>query len=280
VDLQSVGYGSSVALADLDDDGDIDLMTGESNGDFSYFEQCAPPVAPSNNTPLEDLSLCTGESTTLVAAGTGTLGWYDAPAGGSFLGAGTSFLTGALSANTTFYVQDSTCAEGPRTAVAVTVNPIPNIATTLSGITLSAVQVGATYQWVTCPTFANATGTATNQNYTPSANGQYAVIVNNSGCVDTSACTTISTVGITQNEGIGNLAVYPNPTDGNFTIDLGQTHDQVMIQITNSLGQMVQNSVYNDVQLINLQLDSESGIYFVEITTTEGLKSKVKLVIK
>jgi hypothetical protein len=280
VDLQSIGYSSNVALADLDADSDVDIMSGDLYGDFYYFEQCTAPVAPSNVTPADDLALCIGESTTLTVSGVGTIGWYDASTGGNFLGAGTSFLTGVLSADATYYVQDSTCVEGPRTAVLVNVGPPPSVATTLSGITISAVQTGATYQWVTCPTFANASGTSTNQNYTPSANGQYAVIVNNSGCVDTSTCTTISTVGIEQNEGLGNLVVYPNPTDGNFTIDLGESHDQVLIQITNSLGQLVQNSVYNEVQLIDIQLDSESGIYFVEITTTEGLRSKVKLVIK
>ena len=139
--------------------------------------------------------------------------------------------------------------------------------------------VGATYQWVTCPTYLNASGSATGQSYTPSTNGQYAVIVSNLGCSDTSACTTISTVGMEQNN-ISNLAVYPNPTDGNFTLDLGKNYDQITIQITNSLGQVVENSVYSEFQLIDIQLEAESGIYFVEIITNEGLRSKVKLVIK
>ncbi|MBK9592112.1 MAG: T9SS type A sorting domain-containing protein [Crocinitomicaceae bacterium] len=278
-DLQSVGYSSNVALADLDDDGDWDIMVGASSSNFYYFEQCTAPVAPVDNTPVGDLTICNGESTTLTVTGVGTLGWYDASTGGNYIGGGTSFLTGILTADATFYVQDSTCVDGPRIAIDVTVNPIPNVATTLTGNTISADLVGATYQWVTCPTYLNASGSATGQSYTPSTNGQYAVIVSNLGCSDTSACTTISTVGMEQNN-ISNLAVYPNPTDGNFTLDLGKNYDQITIQITNSLGQVVENSVYSEFQLIDIQLEAESGIYFVEIITNEGLRSKVKLVIK
>jgi len=278
-DLQSIGNNSNAATVDLDDDGDWDIMLGEGYGGFYYFEQCPPPIAPVNSTPIGDLTICSGEATTLLVTGIGTLGWYDAPTGGNYIGNGSSFLTGALTADSTFYVQDSTCTNGPRIAIDVTVNPIPNVNTTISGSTISADLVGASYQWVTCPTYANASGSTTSQNYTPSTNGQYAVIVTNLGCTDTSTCTTFSSVGIEQNE-LGNLAVYPNPTDGNFTIDMGQNYDQIIVQITNSLGQVVQNAVYTERQLIDIQLDEESGIYFVETITGEGLSSKIKLVIK
>lgn len=277
--LQSIGENSNVALVDLDDDGDVDIMAGEYDGDFYYFEQCAGPVAPVDNTPVGDLTICSGESTTLTASGVGTLGWYDAATGGNYIGGGTSFLTGVLTADATFYVQDSTCTEGPRIAIDVTVNPLPNVGTTLTGNTISADLLGATYQWVTCPTYLNASGSSTGQNYTATTDGQYAVIVTNLGCSDTSTCTTIAIVGMEQND-FSNLVVYPNPTDGNFTVDLGQTYDQITIQITNSLGQVVENSVYSELQLIDIQLEAESGIYFVEIITNEGLRSKVKLVIK
>lgn len=278
--LLDIGNSSNLALVDLDNDGDWDIMSGEDYSSFYYFEQCTAPVAPSNDTPVEDLSLCEGESTTLMAGGVGTLGWYDAPTGGTYLGGGTSFNTGSLLADATYYVQDSTCVEGPRTAIDVSVNAVPDVSTTLSGITISAVMSGVTYQWVNCPAYTNASGVSTNQSYTPTANGQFAVIVNNSGCQDTSACTTISSVGIDDQELSDNLLVYPNPSTGNFTIDLGQSYNEVMILITNSLGQTVKLEQYNELQLIEISLQSESGIYFVEITNNEGLRSKVKLIIE
>ncbi|MBK9192050.1 MAG: T9SS type A sorting domain-containing protein [Crocinitomicaceae bacterium] len=279
-DLQDIGYYANIEFVDLDDDGDLDLLVGELYSAFYYFEQCTAPLAPTDDTPSGDLTICSSETTTLMAGGLGTLGWYDAASGGNYLGNGSSFTTGVLSSDMTYYVQDSTCVEGPRTAIDVTVNPLPDNGTSLSGITLSADLTGATYQWVVCPGYTNASGTSTSQNYTPSVDGDYAVIVTNLGCSDTSTCTTISGVGLEQYEPLTNFNVYPNPTEGNFTLDLGQNFDQVTVLVSNSLGQIVLNNSYNEQQLINIQLNDETGIYFVEVLTSEGLRSKVKLVVK
>jgi hypothetical protein len=92
---------------------------------------CTPPAAPTDITPVANLSICNGTSTTLLASGIGTLGWYDSPAGGTFLGAGANFPTPVLTATTTYYVQDSTCAASvSRTAVIVNVSSL--ITSTLS----------------------------------------------------------------------------------------------------------------------------------------------------
>ena len=85
---------------------------------------CSVPAAPVNTTPAGNLSVCSGNSTTLTASGTGTLGWYSAPAGGIWLGGGSSYTTPVLTTSTTYYVQDSiSCGiSGSRTGVPVTVN--------------------------------------------------------------------------------------------------------------------------------------------------------------
>ena len=62
---------------------------------------------------------------------------------------------------------------------------------------LTAVQNGATYQWVDCSNNFGPIPGATNQSYTKAtANGSYAVIITANGCTDTSACHNVTTVGI------------------------------------------------------------------------------------
>ena len=105
----------------------VSFQTGTSSDFWEYTSSCPSPDPPTNTTPAGNLSICSGNSTTLTASGTGTLGWYNSPEGGTWLGGGSSFTTPILTANTTYYVQDSTdCgASATRTGIAVTVNPIP-----------------------------------------------------------------------------------------------------------------------------------------------------------
>jgi N-acetylneuraminic acid mutarotase len=97
---------------------------------WEYTSSCILPPNPSNTTPVENQTICSGNSTILSASGTGTLGWYNAATGGTWLGGGSTFITPVLLTNTTYYVQDSTCdASATRTIIAVTVNtpPVPTI---------------------------------------------------------------------------------------------------------------------------------------------------------
>ena len=49
-------------------------------------------------------SICTGNSATLTATGTGYIQWYDAPTGGNLITTGTTYTTPVLNATTTYYV--------------------------------------------------------------------------------------------------------------------------------------------------------------------------------
>jgi hypothetical protein len=73
-----------------------------------------------------------------------------------------------------------------------------------------------------------------------------------------------STVGIEKNS-LSNLTLYPNPTNGNITIDLGETKINVKAKLTNSVGQVVLTQNLGSTNFINLDLESSSGIYFLQI---------------
>ncbi len=86
------------------------------------------PVFATKGTPSAPLGFdnytCGTGTVTLGAAGGGTLNWYDAASGGTYLGSGVTYTTPSLTNNTTYYVSDENpCGESPRTAVTATVLP-------------------------------------------------------------------------------------------------------------------------------------------------------------
>ena len=80
----------------------------------------------------------------------------------------------------------------------------------LNGITLTAQQDSATYQWIDCTSGQPISG-ATNQSYTPGQNGNYAVILNSETCVDTSDCYQVVVTGMSNDEAGRQLMISPMP---------------------------------------------------------------------
>lgn len=150
----------------------------------------------------------------------------------------------------------------------LTINAV-NVAVTQNGTSLAADEAGATYQWVTCPGMLPILG-ATNQSYVADSNGDYAVIITNSSCTDTSACYSVSNVGLVKNRFENELLVYPNPTDGNFFIELGASYDQVVLTITDLSGRIIRSKTYSQVDKLNLNLEEPSGVYLLTIESTES----------
>ena len=71
--------------------------------------------------------------------------------------------------------------------------------------------------------------------------------------------------------------VYPNPTDGDFSIDLGETYQTVSISITDLSGKLIQSKNYNESQLVNLSLEEPVGVYLLIIESGDK-KAVVRLV--
>jgi hypothetical protein len=77
---------------------------------------------------------------------------------------------------------------------------------------------------------------------------------------------------------LGNaLTVYPNPTSGNFSIDLGETYNATTITITDLNGKLIQSKTYSESQLLNLKLEEPAGVYLLIIETRDK-KAVIRLV--
>lgn len=77
---------------------------------------------------------------------------------------------------------------------------------------------GLSYQWITCSDLTPIAG-QTAITFNPSSNGVYAVVVTNSCGSDTSLCTSITTIGL-EEWAKENMLLYPNPNNGNFTLEV------------------------------------------------------------
>jgi hypothetical protein len=156
----------------------------------------------------------------------------------------------------------------------LTINNVPDLTTTVSGNTITANNSSASYQWLDCNNnFAIISG-ATSSSFTPTTvNGNYAVALTENSCIDTSACVMVTIVGVFDNENNNQLKIFPNPTTGKLNIVLGYVERDVMIIIRNAVGQEIERRNYFYPKHIELTIDYEAGIYFVEIINSMERKA-------
>jgi len=142
---------------------------------------------------------------------------------------------------------------------------------------LSANESDARYQWLDCSDHFAALPGETGKNFTASANGNYAVRIVKNGCTDTSDCYPVLSLGITAQKPPLDPVIFPNPSNGKFSIDLGASYEDVEVEITNIAGQNVQKNNYGTAQLLSLEIEGENGLYFLLIRTGDRQQAVLKM---
>jgi predicted outer membrane repeat protein len=191
--------------------------------------------------------------------------------GGSIVVNGTTYDANNLTGTEVFTnVGPSGCDS--TVTVTLTIENAIDVTTTTNGLTITANQTGAAYQWIDCNNSNNAIIDSTNITFTAMDNGDYAVVVTVGNCSDTSACVNINTVGVHVYENLSNnIYIYPNPTVNKLTIEYGNLNIN-NISILNISGEIVRKTTVNTniIDVSNLT----KGIYFLQIYTENGLVSK------
>lgn len=147
---------------------------------------------------------------------------------------------------------------------------------TQDGEFLSANITGVSYQWINCDNANEQIPNEIFQYYQPQTTGNYAVIVSDNGCVDTSACILVDFTGL--NEMYSDVInVYPNPSKGGqFFIEFnGQIEN---IDVLDILG----SRMNVDVDLEKGKVNGASlvpGKYMLRIRTAYGTHVKTIVVI-
>ena len=156
----------------------------------------------------------------------------------------------------------------------IEVKPLPNVDVIKNKNTITALLTGANYQWFNCTTKKNITS-ANAQSFTATSNGNYAVIVSQNGCSDTSVCININSVGINEND-FKNFSVFPNPASNKLNIVFeGDMPKNITANIYDSKGSLIKSEtlINNEIDINNLA----QGLYLLTIVS-EGKSYSSKFV--
>ncbi|MGJ8591016.1 MAG: M28 family peptidase [Aquaticitalea sp.] len=141
--------------------------------------------------------------------------------------------------------------------------------------TLTANQAGATYQWVNCDTNLPISG-ETSRNYSPLANGNYAVEITSGTCTERSDCYSFFTLGIGNFED-DELSVYPNPVKNWLHIEM-DIAKELKVEIFDVTGKLVISKTIQDQTNSMVLKNLSKGLYFVKVNSFE--KSRTFKIIK
>lgn len=189
-------------------------------------------------------------------------------------------INGDVFDSTGIYVQTFTNTLGcdSNLVLILTKNNSPNLTVTQSGGTLSADSLGVWFQWLDCDNaYAEIPG-AFYIDFTPIADGNYAVIVTNLFCSDTSACFNITGVGLDKINLENQFSITPNPSAGNFAIQSKNEVTNASIKISDLSGKLIYYQ--ENLAGTNFQIDlsnQPAGIYFLELIE-EGVIHRIKVV--
>lgn len=140
-----------------------------------------------------------------------------------------------------------------------------DITATQNGNILTANQPEASYQWLDCNNYYAPLTGETNQSFTATQNGSYAVEITQGSCVDTTACYLVTSLGVIENNFGSEITVYPNPTNGLITIKLGEILNSISVTITDIGGKEVKQSIYKNTDMVEMYLNAQPGIYLLTI---------------
>jgi len=301
------GYINVFDFADLDNDGDLDLLAGDYYGNWSFFENtgttsAAPTFAAAQTNPFSLAAVSTPGSSDI------RLSFFDADGDGD-----QDILRGGYDSLFHYY-QNTGTNTAPMFAAEV-VNPFgldtlpslllypiftdldndgdmdlmsgaydgnfyyyqnnfcadPNATISANMDTLMVTTAAtSTYQWLDCATNMPVAG-QTSAAFVPNMSGNFAVIATNGNCVDTSACFNFIYSAIdkaAENQTI----VFPNPAQELVNIQTSKAWQNATIRLVNLNGQILSQQQNVNGNQISLDLKNlPKAIYIVEIEAANGV---------
>jgi hypothetical protein len=73
------------------------------------------------------------------------------------------------------------------------------------------------------------------------------------------------------------LAVFPNPTNGHFVIDMGRTYSTTFVQVIDLRGKILLEQERHELQKVELNVDVlAQGMYLVKVSA-DGKEALIRL---
>lgn len=127
-----------------------------------------------------------------------------------------------------------------------------------------------------------ATETMQDPIHSYSATGTYTVsltVTNSFGCTDVvTSEIVIACAGIEENGQFADVSIYPNPSDGNFNLDISlNTQSDITVQIVDIQGRAVFNEFVTNTDEYSHKFDAtnfNTGMYFIKVSSGENTITK------
>lgn len=151
----------------------------------------------------------------------------------------------------------------------VTVDSV-DVSVTATSTTLTANATGVYYQWIRCSDYSIIPN-ATYKTFSPPDTNQYAVIISNANCADTSDCVSkVSNIGIGEMTGSEMVSVFPNPVDREINLSLGDNQQSITLEIYSTSGQLVYQQAIKNTKDLKIHFDQKPGVYLMKITSNSS----------
>ncbi len=254
--------------------------TGATSSHAYRFEKCFIRFVKAS-ADANDLSICAGDNTQLSASAeaitetnpTFTYNWTSTPAGFNSTDANPVVTP---SETTTYNVIVTNTASGcsDEATVTVTVLVAPAIPVITQTVNELSCPTANTYQW-----YLNGSiiGGATSQTYTATESGLYQVEVTNAdGCSNISdEFSFVLDVSLVNSQYINDLTIFPNPSDGKFTIAANNINFEFFV--VNIAGEVVfSGKNTTEVNLSHL----DNGMYYINFVSDSQIKTEKIIIIK
>ncbi len=165
---------------------------------------------------------------------------------------------------TVTYTLDDGNGNSNQYSFTVTYQLLDAIVVTEDAGTLSCETSGS-YQWINCDGNTIVDG-ETASTFTPAQSGEYAVILTQGGCSDTSACYSVTGTGIGNDKLDQTYKVYPNPAHNYATLDMVYEQTNVSIKVFDMTGNLLQVEEMDRLTKMNLDItEYKAGMYMIQI---------------
>ncbi len=161
----------------------------------------------------------------------------------------------------------------------VTVNLTINFvdtSVTAVGPALTSNALNASYQWINCAS-GNIPG-AINQNFTATSNGNYAVIVTQNGCTDTSQCILVNSVSLSDLPQQKEISFSPNPVNDRLFIKWDGILPDVGIVVSDITGRVMFLKHIGTASMTEIEFPFSPGFYQVHVLNGAKQQAVFKIV--